>query len=62
MTSEINSQLRSMQAVNAAVSNELGGAHREGPTPNRGVIGGTKNAIALGADGESVPGTGRGFC
>ena len=42
VTSEINSQLRSMQAVNAAVSNELAARLEKGGTAERRVIGRTE--------------------
>ena len=57
VTSEINSQLRSLQAVNAAVSNELAARIEKGETPTAESLAGLRNATALGEGGESVPGT-----
>src|SRR3984957_1520121 len=62
VTSEINSQLRSLQAVNAAVSNELAARIEKGrlQLPSRWQD--CASATGPGGDAGSVRGTGHGLC
>ena len=59
VTSENNSQLRSLQKVITAVSNELAARIEKGEAPRQSRGGTAESATRPGEDGASVPGTGR---